>query len=72
MFISGGLRYEYFKTLPKSNHKEGFQFNTNFPALSPKYQSITQEFKILLKKFKTISEAMIEDIPIAAGRRISA
>ena len=69
LFISGGLRYEYFKTLPKSNHKEGFQFNTNFPTLSPKYQSITQEFKMLLKEKKNISESLIEGVPIVAGRR---
>ena len=67
--IAGGLRYEYYKYLPKSTHTGGIQFNTNFPTLSPKYNDIFSEVKTLIKWFPSIANSFIDDIPISAGRR---
>ena len=60
--ISGGLRYEYYKYLPKSTHTGGIQFNTNFPTLSPKYNDIFSEVKTLIKWFPSIANSFIDDI----------
>ena len=69
LYVSGGLRYELFKYLPKSSHSGGYQFNTNFPILSPKYQSIYKEVNMLINKHPKDAPSFIEDIPLLAARR---
>ena len=69
LIVSGGLRYEFYKYLPKSNHTFDYQFNTNYPQIDPKYNGIFSEIKMHMRSFKSIANDYIESIPIYAGKR---
>lgn len=69
LIITGGLRYEFYKFLPKSNHTFNYQFNTNFPQINPKYNGILSEIKLHIRSFKSIANDYVESIPTSAGKR---
>jgi len=55
---TGSIRYEYIKSLPKINLATSSMaalWNTNFPLLSPKYQTIDCEFNELITSHKYLS-----------------
>lgn len=63
LIITGSIRYEYIKSLPKVDlrcNKDSFLWNTNFSYISPLYQHPWIEFEQLYKIHKvcTPSEAL--------------
>ena len=69
LIVSGGIRYEYFKSLPHSDHTVQYQVNTNFPMLSPKYNTFYDELLMHHRKHPKVANEVINSIPIQAGKR---
>ena len=55
----GSIRYEYIKSLKKKDVKKNINkvlWNTNYPDLSPRYQTVFREYKELYKLHKHYTE----------------
>ena len=58
VIVTGSIRYEYIKSLPKVNIQSNignYLWNTNFPFISPLYQKPFEEFEQLHKVHKLYS-----------------
>ena len=59
IIATGSIRYEYIKSLKKNDFTKNINkvlWNTNYPALSPKYQTVFREYKEQYKLHKYLSE----------------
>lgn len=55
---TGSIRYEYVKMLPKARLSEKhrtFLWNTNYPLLNPRYQSIAKEYEDMVHRDATLT-----------------
>lgn len=59
ILATGSIRYEYIKSLKKNDLGKNINkvlWNTNYPDLSPRYQTVFREYKELYKLHKHYSE----------------
>jgi surface carbohydrate biosynthesis protein len=71
--VTGSIRYSYVNTLPRLHNSTNIAlWNTNFPTISPKYSTFTQEFSELVSR-KTFSiDQTLDYIRVASESRICA
>ena len=74
--VTGSIRYEYAKSLKKCNYKENngkVLWNTNYPFIAPKYQSLWNEFRQSFQQYQYYSaeKALEACIESAANRQSS-
>ncbi len=74
---TGSIRYEYVKSLPKCDFKSQLGevlWNTNFPSLNPKFQSLEKEFNNQMKVNRddkdTVIKMFLNNASIREGCRI--
>ena len=70
----GSIRYEYIKSLKKNDFTKNINkvlWNTNYPLLSPRYQTVFREYKELYKlnKYYTEEESFYLFLKLASRRQ---
>ncbi len=69
IYVTGSVRYEYYKRLKKSLKPRVLQLNTNFPVISPKYRSFNEEMDQYFSALTKVRPDFLNDLIKMSIRR---